>query len=1082
MRAARIGGAGTLLIVAALAIRHGEGLRAGRSARSLARAHFISALERRAHFDAAGAMRDLRAAWTADPTYLPAFHEAVFVADQMFLPPALVRELDSLAGAQPDSVLGRCLRSLLAVRNGAWAPIDLPRRASTAARTCVAHFRFSGYGGRDRERENVVLARSWRAFPESPSYASNYASILHAAGAWAELAAAAAEMAEEARPSLVRIVGYRESVRALHHLGRHDEAIRLERVADADTRGSGGGARLPYLSEAFGLHASVLREAGGDSALIAHARAVMTAADSESVAPAEGADFHTATWFRVTRAEGLLDKGELVASLREWDALASLADSLGASAFQSKVRVWRGRTLVKLGRTEEAELDLLAGLEAARRANHLQWQYEAEHNLLHLYEAAGRDEEARRAGEAFVALTQLGGLAPVQLIAHRDLAWFYLRRGEHERARAHFEAVVAYADSLPGYEYWAGEYFEVIGDLDGAVASYRKSRQSGAEGDARALAGLARLAEAMGDVDRAVRYARAYDESREVAGVPEYAPILPGLLARQGRVADAIPGLERARREASDRGQVAAWATLSAELAVLELRRGNLPVAASTADRAGEAAARVAADEVALRARAIAGLARARVGGPRRAVGLASVRAARTRAERMRVPQLEAEIGALYGEALAATGRPREALATLQRAADLTDSIAVSLALDPTRSGYRAAQSHVSNVALAVAVDRAGESWARERYADWSLRRKSRGVLERGTRRPAPSLSVMQRSLGPDQAVIDYVVLDSAVAALVITDRGVVLQRLPVRADTLRSRVEGLLSRLAPRIGTRVDTAHSFFDVALAERLYADLLAPLERVLADRTRLVIVADGPLHLLPLDALVSATTPQVTYAVDRYEITVVPSLAALGESRAATLAGPVVAVAGPGLEGTEPELAALGVAFGSRGVNVLRGDRASESQVRLMAPTAGLLHFAAHARPNDAEPSYARLTLAPTGDDDGQLHAYEIETLHLPGTLVVLSACETGAGRLLAGEGVLSLSRAFLRAGASGTVATLWPVGPATADLMGAFYPALARGEAPAAALRQAKLVLRQGEWASPFHWAGFTLVARGSPAN
>jgi CHAT domain-containing protein len=104
------------------------------------------------------------------------------------------------------------------------------------------------------------------------------------------------------------------------------------------------------------------------------------------------------------------------------------------------------------------------------------------------------------------------------------------------------------------------------------------------------------------------------------------------------------------------------------------------------------------------------------------------------------------------------------------------------------------------------------------------------------------------------------------------------------------------------------------------------------------------------------------------------------------------------------------------------------------------------------------------------------------LHLPGTLVVLSACETGAGRLLAGEGVLSLSRAFLRAGASGTVATLWPVGPATADLMGAFYPALARGEAPAAALRQAKLVLRQGEWASPFHWAGFTLVARGSPAN
>jgi CHAT domain-containing protein len=82
-----------------------------------------------------------------------------------------------------------------------------------------------------------------------------------------------------------------------------------------------------------------------------------------------------------------------------------------------------------------------------------------------------------------------------------------------------------------------------------------------------------------------------------------------------------------------------------------------------------------------------------------------------------------------------------------------------------------------------------------------------------------------------------------------------------------------------------------------------------------------------------------------------------------------------------------------------------------------------------------------------------------------------------GRVLAGEGVLSLSRAFLRAGASGTVATLWAVGPATADLMGAFYPALARGEAPASALRQAKLALRRGRRASPFHWAAFTLVTQ-----
>jgi CHAT domain-containing protein len=218
--------------------------------------------------------------------------------------------------------------------------------------------------------------------------------------------------------------------------------------------------------------------------------------------------------------------------------------------------------------------------------------------------------------------------------------------------------------------------------------------------------------------------------------------------------------------------------------------------------------------------------------------------------------------------------------------------------------------------------------------------------------------------------------------------------------------------------------------------------------------------------------------MSYALDRYTITVAPTLAFSVAPGPGLPAGPVVAVAGPGVEGVAPELSAVLEGLGTRGVAVLQGDRATETEVRRHAPGAGLLHFAAHARPNDAEPSFARLNLVQADGDDGRLHAYEIEGLRLAGTLVVLSACETGAGRLLAGEGVLSLSRAFLRAGASGTVATLWPVGPATTELMGAFYPALARGQPPADALRQAKLVLRRGQWANPFHWAGFALVQRG----
>jgi hypothetical protein len=104
-------------------------------------------------------LRELRAAWMADPAYLSAFVEAVFVGTQAFLPPALARELDSLAGAQPDSVLGQCLRSLLAFRNGAWAPIDLRLRGSAAARTCVAYHRFVVYPSRQQQGDHDSLTR-----------------------------------------------------------------------------------------------------------------------------------------------------------------------------------------------------------------------------------------------------------------------------------------------------------------------------------------------------------------------------------------------------------------------------------------------------------------------------------------------------------------------------------------------------------------------------------------------------------------------------------------------------------------------------------------------------------------------------------------------------------------------------------------------------------------------------------------------------------------------------------------------------------------------------------------------------------
>ena len=110
-------------------------------------------------------------------------------------------------------------------------------------------------------------------------------------------------------------------------------------------------------------------------------------------------------------------------------------------------------------------------------------------------------------------------------------------------------------------------------------------------------------------------------------------------------------------------------------------------------------------------------------------------------------------------------------------------------------------------------------------------------------------------------------------------------------------------------------------------------------------------------------------------------------------------------------------------------------------------------------------------------DGYLRLQDIYNLNLPADLVVLSACQTGVGREVRGEGLIALTRGFMYAGAARVVASLWKVDDvATAELMAEFYKQMFRdGLTPAAALRAAQIKLsHQPRWRSPYYWAGFVL--------
>jgi CHAT domain-containing protein len=141
----------------------------------------------------------------------------------------------------------------------------------------------------------------------------------------------------------------------------------------------------------------------------------------------------------------------------------------------------------------------------------------------------------------------------------------------------------------------------------------------------------------------------------------------------------------------------------------------------------------------------------------------------------------------------------------------------------------------------------------------------------------------------------------------------------------------------------------------------------------------------------------------------------------------------------------------------------------------------VHFATHGYLDSEQPELSAIVLSMVNQqgrpEDGFLRVHDIYNLNLPADVVVLSACQTGLGKEIKGEGLVGLTRGFMYAGAARVVVSLWSVSDkATADLMARFYSnMLTRNLHPAAALRAAQIeVAREKPWQSPYFWAPFII--------
>jgi tetratricopeptide (TPR) repeat protein len=370
---------------------------------------------------------------------------------------------------------------------------------------------------------------------------------------------------------------------------------------------------------------------------------------------------------------------------------------------------------------------------------------------------------------------------------------------------------------------------------------------------------------------------------------------------------------------------------------------------------------------------------------------------------------------------------------------------------------------------------------------DEELRQTERELLERTRRarlagaaaqpRDGPAagtftLQALQAALQPGDALVEYGLLDGELFACVVTPQQVLLQRRlaawPQVLDALqaaRFQIDSLRHGLAP-LRQHLPVLTRRAQVRL-HSLHTLLWAPLEPALLACRRLLVVPHGLLATVPFAALIGDEQEPLGA---RFQLALVPSARAAvrGLQRP-----PVAALRALALGDSSRLLHAAGEAQFVAGLfpqgQALVGEAASLPALRAAAGAADVLHLACHAQFRSDNPRFSALHL-----HDGALTVDEAESLGLRACTVVLSACETGLADTRGGDEMIGLARAFLVAGASRVLASLWPVDDAvTLAFMADFYGALGSGAAPAAALQRAQAACRATH-PHAYFWAPFTL--------
>lgn len=363
------------------------------------------------------------------------------------------------------------------------------------------------------------------------------------------------------------------------------------------------------------------------------------------------------------------------------------------------------------------------------------------------------------------------------------------------------------------------------------------------------------------------------------------------------------------------------------------------------------------------------------------------------------------------------------------------------------------------------------------------------------------SVADIQEKLNENTTLLEFFVSDSSTYAFTISKREIKITTL--LTPELNKNVEALRAAIVAK--------NTMVFKTISHALYNQLIAPVkDQIKGDQ--LIIIPDGSLWHLNFDVLLtqndlSYDPKALSYLLREYAISYASSVNLLfapfksdlqSKKRQECLAfsfsgGEVIdtntmslaalRVTNYDLPGTRKEIKAISDIIDGQ---YYFGSQAIEANFKKNAGQYNILHLALHGDVDNEHPENSKLLFTKGNDsiEDSYLYSHELFAMDIPAELTVLSACNTGSGKIAQGEGVMSLGNAFQYAGTKSLLLSSWEISDQTTpELMKYFYTNLKAGMHKAKALQQAKIQYLNTAHINrtdPFYWGGFYLVGDSSP--